>query len=64
MSELTWGDTIRVNADASPEYRPGAIASVCGFRGDPADPGARLVIIEFEDGSSVEVPGRVVDLLA
>jgi hypothetical protein len=64
MPELTWGDAIRVKADAPPEYRPGAVASVCGFRDDPAYPGATPVIIEFEDGSSVEVPERVVGLLA
>jgi hypothetical protein len=51
MSELTWGD-----ADAPAEFRPGASASAVRFRKNPADPAARLVIVEFKDGSSVEVP--------
>jgi hypothetical protein len=60
MSELTWGDEVRIKLDAPPEYRPGATAWAVGFREDPADPPAMLVIVEFEDGSSVEVPEDVV----
>jgi len=60
MSKLTWGDEVRIKPDAPPEYRPGARASAVGFREDPADPPAILVIVEFEDGSSVEVPEDVV----
>lgn len=60
MSELTWGDKVRLKADAPTEFRPGASASAVGFRKDPADPAAMLVIVEFEDGSSVEVPEDIV----
>jgi hypothetical protein len=61
--DLTWGDTARVKADEPTAHRPGASASVVGFREDPEEPAAMLLIIEFDDGSSVEVPERSVDSL-
>jgi hypothetical protein len=60
MSELTWGDEVRINGDAPTEFRPGARAWAVGFRKDPADPAATLVTVEFEDGSSVEVTAGIV----
>jgi hypothetical protein len=60
MSELTWGDQVRIKGDAPAEFRPGASASAVGFRENPADPPAMLIIVEFEDGSSVEVPEDLV----
>ncbi len=62
---LTWGDTVKVRLNADPEKRPGAIAEVCGMRDVETDDqseefsspiGTKLYLIEFEDGSSIEIP--------
>ncbi len=51
VSEPTWGDEVVVAADAPTEYRPGAKAWVVGLGVRDRD----LLIIEFEDGTSVEI---------
>lgn len=63
----TYGDAVRIAATAPVEQRPGSIASVCGMRTVPvgtADGGqhpenassdTRLYLVEFADGSSVEI---------
>lgn len=67
---LQWGDSVIVKAAARPEWRPGDRAEVCGVRqvetlevaavfGVPV--GAQLLLIEFADGSSVEVPEMVLE---
>ena len=50
---LTWGDTGRVDDRAAEEFRPGETGAAVGFR--EADEGI-VVIVEFGDGSSVEMP--------
>ena len=56
MSGLTWGTEVVVVDDAPPEYRPGSRAWVVGLRTDETG----LVMIEFDDGTSVELPGALV----
>jgi YD repeat-containing protein len=62
---VPWGDTVRVKAGAQPERRPGAIAEVVGIREIEAAEQARqfdapigstLYLIEFGDGTSIEIP--------
>ncbi len=75
MSETrkpTWGDTVKVRESAPAVWRPGAFASVCAialienehqsahYRGPIGTTG---YTIEFGDGSSVEVPEDVIDLV-
>ncbi len=57
MSEITWGDEVVVTADAPLDWRPGSKAWVVGMRKREE---TVLLIIEFEDGNSVEVPSDVV----
>jgi len=63
--KFTWGDTVRVVESPPREYQPGQYAAVCGLRevkdeqeaaaaGFPL--GCLLYTVEFDDGSSVEVP--------
>lgn len=60
-----WGDVVRVTSDAPLDYRPGSKAWIVGMRtageGAASQPVSSerhtLYTIEFEDGSSVEVPG-------
>jgi hypothetical protein len=52
------GDEVVVAAGAPPRFRPGARAWVVGVR---TLGGEHLVIIEFEDGTSVEVPAAVIE---
>ncbi len=65
---FTWGDSVRVIADAPECYRPGAIGSICGMRTADSDNvaeqfqcpiGSVIYIIEYTDGSSTEVPARL-----
>jgi len=67
MSNPTWGDTVRVKADAPERFRAGALAAVCGIRVVETSleataachpVGTTLYLIEYDDGSSVEVPGE------
>ncbi len=62
MTELDWGDYVRVVSSAPKEYCPGAGGSVVGFRprdvDDVADEGETLVLVEFADGNAIEVPSR------
>lgn len=62
--EATWGDTVRVSADAPSIMRPGCIAAVVGVTdvitpeqaeryGTPV--GSRVLSIEFVDGVTIEV---------
>ena len=73
MSRYTWGDTVRVKVGASPEMRPGHLAAVCGIR-DLENPdqakqfsrpiGTTLYLVEFGDGSSIEIPEDSVERTA
>jgi hypothetical protein len=71
MSSPTWGDTVRIKNHASPGMRPGSLAAVCGMREVETDAQAKqfgcavgtpLYLIEFGDGSSVEIPETFVEL--
>jgi hypothetical protein len=62
---MTWGDSVRVRPEAAAEARPGATASVCGIRKVETREqgleygvtiGTTLYLIEFDDGTSIEVP--------
>jgi hypothetical protein len=72
MAEPTWGDTIRIRPSATPEQRPGALASVCGLRDVETEEQARqfgcpvgttLYLLEYGDGVAVELPATVVELV-
>jgi len=67
MGDFTWGDSVRVKETASSEKRPGAYAAVCGITkvetaerarkvGEPI--GTTVYLIEFVDGSAIEVSGE------
>ena len=72
MSSLTWGDTVRVKADASAELRPGRLAAVCGMREVETQEqanefgsaiGTMLYLVEFADGGSLEIPGDSLEVV-
>lgn len=50
---VTWGDTVRVLADADATFRPCVVGSVCGLRDVE---GETLVLVEFRDGVTTEIP--------
>jgi hypothetical protein len=56
--EPTWGDQVVVAASAPDRFRPGSKAWVVGMRKRDGD---SLLIIEFEDGTSVEAPADIVE---
>ncbi len=67
---FTWGDTVRVATGALQAWRPGAIAEVVGFRevDTPAVAleldaaiGSTLYLVEFSDGSSLEIPEAAIE---
>jgi hypothetical protein len=68
-NRFTWGQSVRVSDKAPNDYRPGQYASVCGIReiarDDPSMPhepiGTPMYIIEFSDGSSIEVPEQLLE---
>lgn len=65
--DATWGDTVRVKANAPISMRPGAVAEVVGIR-DINTPdqaaqfdipvGATVYLIEFGNGDSMEVADK------
>jgi hypothetical protein len=68
-AKLTWGDVVQISPSASSNYRPSEKAVVCGMRtlanteeataaGFPE--GTTLYLIEFSDGSSLEIPSGLV----
>lgn len=67
MSNITWGDTVRIKPSASHDKRPSSFAAVCGISAVETEEHARDVgcrvgttvyLIEFTDGVSVEVSGE------
>ena len=71
MGTATWGDTVRIKQNASPEMRPGTLAAVCGIREvestDQSEQfdcaiGTILYLVEFGDGESVEIPENFVEV--
>lgn len=66
MSQITWGDTVRIKNVASVDMRPGEFASVCGILTVETEQHAKAVncavgttvyLIEFPDGSDIQVSG-------
>jgi hypothetical protein len=64
-SKFTWGEAVMVKKNAPKVFHPGEFASICSvIKLDPEDllkdqslmQSKWLYTIEFEDGSSVEVP--------
>jgi hypothetical protein len=62
---FAWGDTVRVRLGAPTDARPGALAEVVGIRTVVNDAqvrqfaatlGTQICLIEFGDGTSVELP--------
>lgn len=69
--QLDYADNVRIASQAPPQLRPGRVASVCGFRqteeettieGVWVSEGTLLVLVEFEDGTSVEVPRDMLEV--
>jgi hypothetical protein len=56
MADLDFGDEVQVVEDAPSEFRPGHRAWIVGL----STANRNLLGIEFEDGSSIEVPPEVV----
>ena len=68
--KFDWGETVRVSKNAPVRFRPTQLSSVCGFRhieteeqsvifGAPM--GAVVCLIEFGDGSSIEIPEQLLE---
>lgn len=57
MSEFSFGEEVVVSATAPSRYRPGSRGWIVAL----ALPERALVTVEFEDGSSVEVPPDLID---
>jgi len=64
---INYGDTVTIAANAPKHYRPGVMGSACGFRTVAseresmavAEPvGTPLWLVEFSDGTAMEVPTR------
>lgn len=71
MRKPTWGDTVRVKDDVPPAMCPGRLAAVCGMRkvetSEQANQfgcgiGTVVYLVEFEDGSSVEIPEELLEI--
>jgi hypothetical protein len=60
MRAPTWGDEVIVAMDAAATCRPGSRAWVVGMGQTDRDP----VTIEFDDGSSVDIPLSLIKLVA
>jgi hypothetical protein len=56
MAVLNFGDEVQVVEDAASEFRPGHRAWIVGLPTTDRN----LLSIEFEDGSSIEVPPEIV----
>jgi hypothetical protein len=71
MEEFTWGDAVIVKPAAKAQFRPGSIAEIVGMRkvetkaqekDFDASIGSALYLIEFQDGSSLEIPGALLEM--
>jgi hypothetical protein len=72
VTNPTWGDTVRIRLNAKPEQRPGVLAAVCGLREVETEEQARqfgcpigttLYLVEYGDGTAIEVPADIVELV-
>ena len=68
--KFTWEDAVSVATTAPTRYRPGMVGAICGMRvidnkqtqesfGEPL--GTNLYLVEFGDGSSMEIPERLLE---
>jgi len=71
-SQPTWGDTVRVRTTSFATDRVGEFASVCGITEVESveqaqkfgcDPGTTVFLVEFVDGSSIEIPGCFLEIV-
>ncbi len=67
MSEFTWGDTVRVRHDAPSKFQPGKTGSVCSVdltetehraKRTGAAIGEYCHVVEWNDGSDIEIPAK------
>jgi phage baseplate assembly protein gpV len=59
---LRWGETVRLLSGAADAARPEVLATVVGLRDDAGPEGERtLCLIEFGDGSAVEVDATLLE---
>ena len=65
---LTWGDMVRVVEQAPTHYHPGGVGSLCGFfeiesvdvaKARGLRMGDVLCLVEFGDGTTVEIPRQL-----
>ena len=70
--KFNFGDTVLILSNALERYHPGSIGSLCGTRilDDKnqavfynVSVGTALWIVEFRDGSSIEVPEQYITLM-
>jgi hypothetical protein len=58
VSEITWGDTVRVSENAPSEFRPGEFGAVCGW--NESNIPVIYFTVEFGDGVTLEIPNAFV----
>jgi hypothetical protein len=72
MSRATWGNAVRIKSEAGPDMRPGSLASVCGMTEVKTRVlaealgcaiGTTVFTVEFEDGSSIEIPEALLEVV-
>ena len=57
VTEFSFGEEVVISATAAPRYRPGSRGWIVAL----ALPERALVTVEFEDGSSLEVPPDLIN---
>ncbi|MGL5627153.1 MAG: hypothetical protein ACRDDW_06565 [Candidatus Rhabdochlamydia sp.] len=69
-SEYTWNDYVIIDKDAPEQFHPGEIGVICGMseiefeeiaKKYYAELGDWFYLIEFKDGSSIQVAGRFLE---
>ncbi len=69
-NKFTWGEAVLVKKNAPQTFHPGEFASICSvIKLDPEDllkdpslmSAKWLYTIEFEDGSSIEIPEKYLE---
>jgi hypothetical protein len=67
-NKFTWGDSVLIRIDSTEVYHPGGVGSICGMRNATAkesadsEEGTVIYVVEFADGSSMEIPERYIEL--
>jgi len=69
-NKFSWGDAVIVKKNALPIYRPREFASICGIDKITTQKEANelnckngewIYIVEYEDGTSIEIPESYLD---